>query len=361
MEPIHVTRTFLPPFDEVCELLRQMWDTHLVTNDGPFYQQFEKRLREYTHQEHLACVANGTLAMQIALRALGVVGKDVITTPFTHVSTSNCLIWEQCNPVYADIDPETLNIDPGQIEAKITPHTAAILAVHVYSNPCDIERIAEVADHHRLKVIYDGAHAFGAVYKGRSIFSYGDLSMASFNATKGLHTVEGGALFARDAEMIRQVRKLAYFGMDEHRQIVQQWGTNAKMIEFCAAMGIVNLRYFPESVRKRKSLYEYYLSRLKCNRMTRFQRLTGEINYSYMPVIFESNECKRNVLLELCKHKIYPREYFYPSLETIFSRAVECNIACDISNRILCLPMSDYLTMEQVEWICSIINEICHA
>ncbi len=359
MKPLYVTKTFLPPFEEYCELLRQIWDTHLVTNDGPFYQEFEKKLKEYTKLGHLACVGNGTLALQIALHALEIVGKDVITTPFTHVSTSNCLIWERCHPVYADIDPGTLNIDPVQIEAKITPRTAAILAVHVYGNPCDVDAIADIAARHRLKVVYDGAHAFGVLCKGRSIFGYGDLSMTSFNATKGLHTVEGGALFAKDAETIRQVRKLAYFGMDERKQIVQQWGMNAKMIEFCAALGIINLRYLPASIQRRKALYERYLSLLAQNEKVRFQKLTGDINYSYMPVIFESRECKRHVLKELAKDSIYPREYFYPSLEAVFSDRIECEVASDIADRILCLPMSDYLSMEDVERVCANVNETC--
>jgi len=359
MKPLYVTKTFLPPFEEYCELLRQIWDTHLVTNDGPFYQEFEKKLREYLKLEHLACVGNGTLALQIALRALGIVGKEVITTPFTHVSTSDSLVWEQCSPVYVDIDPETLNMDPAQIEAKITPRTAAILPVHVYGNPCDVDAIAEIAERHHLKVLYDGAHAFGVLYKGRSVLGCGDISITSFNATKGLHTVEGGALFARDAELIWQIRRLAYFGMNGRKQIVQQWGMNAKMIEFCAALGIVNLRYHPAGVKRRGALYEHYLSLLARNRKVRFQKLAGEINYSYMPVIFESRECKQYVLQELAKDGIYPREYFHPSLETVFSDRIGCEVASGIADRILCLPMSDYLTMEEVEWVCGNVNRIC--
>ena len=196
MEPIYVTRTFLPPFDEVCELLRQMWDTHLVTNDGPFYRQFENELREYTHEEHLACVGNGTLALQIALRALGIIGKDVITTPFTHVSTSNCLVWEQCTTGYADIDPETLNIDPGRIEAKITARTAAILAVHVYSNPCDVERIAEIANHHGLKVIYDE--------RTPSAYVQGAIDLQLWGSLHGKLQCDQGTAYGRGRSVFRQ-------------------------------------------------------------------------------------------------------------------------------------------------------------
>lgn len=359
MEPIHVTKTFLPPFEEYCALLRRIWETHVVTNDGPLYRQFEEDLRRYTGLEHLACVGNGMLALHIALRALGLSDCDVITTPFTHVGTSDSLVWERCNPVFVDIDPDTLNLDPRRIEARITDRTRAILAVHVYSNPCHIEAINDIARKHNLKVIYDASHAFGALYGGRSIFAHGDLATASFNATKGLHTVEGGAIFARDSETIRQIRRFAYFGMDERRRIVQPWGTNAKLTELCAAMGIVNLRHFPESIRRREGLYDRYISLLKDNRSIRFQKLTGVINYSYMPVVVESEPCKIAVLDELQRHAIYPREYFYPSLEVVFRDTIDCPIAYDISHRVLCLPMSDYLTAEQVAEICGIINNIC--
>lgn len=358
MESIYVTKTFLPPLEEYCELLHQIWSTHWVTNDGPLYKQFEQDLSTYTKLEHVACVGNGTLSLQIAVQALGMNGGDVITTPFTHVASSSCLVWEQCKPVYVDIDPDTLNIDPDKIEAKITERTKGIVPVHTYSNPCNIERINEIAKKHCLKVIYDAAHAFGAEYKGHSIFAYGDLSIASFNATKGMHTIEGGALFARNSEMIKQIRKLAYYGMDEHKQITQQYGTNAKLIEFCAAMGIVNLRYFGEAVKRRKRLYKLYVSLLKDNEKIRFQKLTDKINYSYMPIILESESYKFSVLRELKKHKIYPREYFYPSLETVFSDVIECEIAYDFSHRALCLPMSDYLKADQVRKICEIINSI---
>lgn len=358
MEPIYVTKTFLPPFEEYCELLRQIWATHLVTNDGPLYQQFERDLRTYTKLDHLACVGNGTIALQIALRALDMTRGDVITTPFTHVASSDCLFWEQCNPVYADIDPETLNIDPDKIEAKITERTSGIVAVHVYSNPCNIERIDEIAKKNRLRVIYDAAHAFGAEYKDRSVLAYGDLSMASFNATKGMHTIEGSALFARSDETIKQIRKLAYYGMDEHKQITQRYGTNAKLIEFCAAMGIIILRYFDEAVKRKKQLYELYVSLLKDNEKIHFQKLTDKINYSYMPIVLESESYKHTILRELNKHKIYPREYFSPSLETVFSDEIKCEIAYDISHRVLCLPMSDYLKADQVRRICKIINSV---
>jgi len=359
MESLHVTKVFLPPFEEYCELLRQVWATHIVTNDGPLYQQFEDQLRQYTNISHLACLGNGTLALQLALRALALNGSEVITTPFTHVASSDSLVWEQCRPVYVDIDPETLNLDPERIETKITDRTGGIVGVHVYGNPCDVEAIEQIAQQNDLRVIYDGAHAFGSQYKGRSVFSHGDLSTASFHATKGMHTVEGGALFAKEGETIQQIRKLAYYGMDEDKQIVQKWGTNGKMCELSAAMGILCLRYFDANLEKKKQLYELYASLLANNEKIRFQRLTGQINYSYVPVVLESEDCKQTVLSELNRHDIYPREYFYPSLETVFSDRIECHIAYDISHHVLCLPISDYLQADQVRKICEVVDRAC--
>lgn len=356
MKPIYVTKSFLPPIEEFIEKIRSAWSNHLLTNDGPLYQEFEQELRNLTEIKNLVCVGNGTLALHIAIRALQLKG-EVITTPFTHVATSGTLVWENCTPVYVDIDPETLNIDVTRIEEKITPQTTAIMAVHVYSNPCDVIAIQEIAEKHKLLVIYDGAHAFGVNYKGKSIFSYGDISMASFNATKAMHTIEGGALFVKDIEMEDAVRRLAYFGMDKNKAIVQTYGTNAKLIEFCAAMGIINLKYFPAALLRRKEMYELYVSLLKSNNNIRFQKVNEEINYSYMPVVLSTKEYKEKIVKVLNNEKIFPREYFFPSLETVFSDQISCPISFDISERILCLPMSDYLTAEEVTWICGVIMD----
>ena len=357
MEKIFVTKTFLPPLEEYVEYLKEIWDSGFITNDGPMFQRFEKELARFTNHEHLVCLGNGTLALQVAIRALGLKG-NVITTPFTHVASSGTLYWENCKPVYCDIDPETLNIDPDKIESMIDDETTAILAVHVYSNPCDVEKIAGIAAKYNLKVLYDAAHAFGASYLGKSVFSYGDMSMASFNATKGFHTVEGGALFARNQETVASIRRLAYFGMNPAKEIVQKDGMNAKLIEFCAAMGLLNLKYFAQGVENRKARYEQYLSLLGKNTKIRFQKLVGEINYSYMPILCESVNYKNLMIKTLQAKGVYPREYFNPSLETVFSDAIICPIAYDVSQKVLCLPMSDYTTAEQVTFICNIINQV---
>lgn len=358
MEKIFVTKTFLPPLEEYVEYLKEIWDSGYITNDGPMFQRLEQELAKFTNHKHLVCVGNGTLALQIAIRALNLTG-NVITTPFTHVASSGSLYWEKCNPVYCDIDPETLNIDPDKIETLIDSDTSGIMAVHVYSNPCYMEKIQAIADKYNLKIIYDAAHAFGAYYQGKSVFSYGDISMASFNATKGFHTVEGGALFARDQDMVAPIRRLAYFGMNLQKEIVQKDGMNAKLIEFCAAMGLLNLKYFAQGMANRKERYAQYISLLSNNPRIRFQKLVGDINYSYMPIICETDSYKKALINKLHEHQIYPREYFYPSLETIFSDQINCPIAYDISKRILCLPMSDYTTEEQVSRICEVIGSSC--
>ena len=356
MDKIFVTKTFLPPKQEFFAELEKMWDSHIVTNDGPYYQKFEQSLRNYTNVKNVVALGNGTLALQIAIRALNLSG-EVITTPFSHVATSGSLVWENCRPVYVDIDSETLNIDVSKIEEKITKDTTAILSVHVYSNPCDVEAIEKIAKKHNLKVIYDGAHAFGAKVNDKSIFSFGDITMASFNATKAFHTIEGGALFVKNQEMEDEIRRLAYFGMDKKKNIVQPYGTNAKLIEFCAIMGIVNLKYFDSSLERKKKLYELYKELLMDNPNIRFQKISGKINYSYMPIILKSEEYKIELRRLMNQNGIYPREYFKPSLETVFSDSIKCDIAFDISNRIICLPMSDYLDGGQVKRICVIINE----
>ncbi len=358
-EPLQVTKVFLPPLEEYCELLRQIWSTHIVTNDGPMYQRFEEDVRQYTGLDHLVCLANGTLALQMALHVLDLSDSDVITTPFTHVATSDAVFWERCRPVYVDIDPGTLNIDPSLIEGRITNRTSSVLGVHVYGNPCDVSRIETIAGENDLKVLYDGAHAFGTRCQRRSVLAFGDLSMVSFHGTKGMHTFEGGALFARDDETITRVRRLAYHGMDEQKRIVQPWGTNGKMGELNAAMGILSLRYFAANLERKRKCYQLYVSLLGGNDKIRFQTLTGDVNYSYMPVILRSEDCKHAVINELHRNGVYPREYFHPSLETVFSDRIECPIAYDISHRVLCLPMSDYLEEDHVRRICEIIDRAC--
>jgi dTDP-4-amino-4,6-dideoxygalactose transaminase len=354
MEPIYITKPFLPPLEEYIEYLKAIWGNKILSNNGPYLKDFESRLSDFTGVSNTLCVTNGTLALQLAIRALGLKG-EVITTPFTFVATSSALIWENCKPVYVDINPETLNIDTDQIEDKINKRTSAILPVHVFGNLCAIEKIKEIADRHHLKIIYDAAHAFGLNYKGRSIFSLGDISIASFHSTKIFHSIEGGAIFTDNKTIARKCKLLRNFGYENYK--IYDVGINAKMNEFCAVMGILNLKYFAYCQDRRKRIFHLYTNLLKDNINIQYPRFAGENNYSYFPIILITEEYKKKVLFDLNSINIFPREYFSPSLETIFSKKrINCPIAHDISSRILCLPVSVYLHEDQVETICNIIN-----
>jgi dTDP-4-amino-4,6-dideoxygalactose transaminase len=351
---IYVTQPFLPPLEEYVEYLKEIWKTKQLTNDGKFLQEFEKKLEEFTGVKHVLCIANGTLALQLAIRALEFKG-EVITTPFTFVATSSSLVWEGCKPIYVDIEPDTLNIDPGKIEEKISEKTTAILSVHVYGNPCDIERIQNIANKYNLKVIYDAAHAFGVTYKDKSIFSNGDISIASFHATKVFHTIEGGAVFTNNDNIAREIFKLRNFGY-EKGEIVDV-GINAKMNDFSAVMGILNLKYFDECLKKRKKIFEHYIQYLEDNTKVRLMDFTEISNYSYFPIIFNSEEIKQKAISKLNEINVYPRDYFNPSLEEIFgNKKIECEVSYDISKRILCLPVYPDFKLDDLEKVISVIN-----
>ena len=358
VDPIYVTKTYLPPFDEFVDSLKDIWDSHFVTNDGKFYRAFETELRNCTKVENLVCVGNGTLALQLAIRALGLEG-EVITSPFSHPATSGSLYWERCTPVYVDVDPETMNICPKAIENRLDDRIQGIMGVHVYSNPCEVDQIEKISNENDLKVIYDAAHAFGATVNGKSVFSYGDLSTASFNATKGFHTMEGGAVFCKNDAMVSTLRQLAYFGMNTKKEVVGKFGTNAKLIEMCAIMGLINLKSFEDSKMRKRALYERYKRCLEGSRKLTFQRLTGEINYSYMPILAESETHKKELLTHLHSKSIYPREYFDLNLERVYSDGINCPVAEDYCRRVLCFPMSDYLTESDVDRICEATLEVC--
>lgn len=359
MKTITVTEAFLPPFDEYVQYLKSIWESKIVTNDGEFFRQLESEIMEHTKSEHVVLVANGTLALHIAIKALNLKG-EVLTTPFTNIATSSSLFWENCSPVFVDIEPETLNIDPDKIEEKITEQTTAILPVHVYGNPCHIDAIEYIAHKHNLKVIYDAAHSFGSYYKDQSVFSYGDISITSFHATKAFHTIEGGAIFSRDREIYDTINRLRYFGINKNTGEMGRLGINAQMNEFSAIMGILNLKYFDSCTKNREKVYNLYKKQLRKNENIRFQKITDTINFSYFPIILQSKEFKTKLVDKLNENHIFPREYFSPSLETVYYQNcdIECKVAYDISKRILCLPLSTYLTESDVERICAIINEV---
>jgi dTDP-4-amino-4,6-dideoxygalactose transaminase len=354
---IPVTRPFLPPKEDFEKYISRIWQSQWLTNMGPLSNELEDRLKDYLGVENLLFVTSGTMALQMAIKALELKG-EIITTPFSYVATTSSIVWEGCKPVFVDIEPDTLNINPALIKDAITKKTSAILAAHVFGNPCDIEEIGKIASAHNLKVIYDAAHCFGAAYKGKSVYNYGDISTASFHATKLFHTVEGGAVITKDAELAERISKMRNFGHAGFGNF-EGLGINGKNCEFHAAMGLVNLKYITEILDKRKeqcALYEELFSDLPIQTI-QLQDNT-EWNYSYFPAIFESEETALQIKAALEKNNIYPRRYFYPSLNKLDYVQGGCTpISDDISKRILCLPLFHELKSKYQERIADIISQ----
>jgi dTDP-4-amino-4,6-dideoxygalactose transaminase len=352
---IPVTKPFLPKEEEFKTYLDSIWERQWLTNNGPLLNDLELKLKEYLNIKHLLYVCNGTFALQLAIKALQLKG-EVITTPFSYVATTSSIVWEGCQPVYVDIDPETLNIDPSKIEAAITPKTSAILATHVYGNPCDIDAIQQIADRHHLKVIYDAAHCFGTRYKNKSVFEYGDISATSFHATKLFHTIEGGAVFTRDPDLLKKMlflRNFGHNGPDEFASL----GINGKNCEFHAAMGLCNLKHVDEILERRKLLSEHYFERLK-NVNAKFPKLNQDkdYNYAYFPLLFDTEALRIKCMDKLELAKIYCRRYFAPALSTLpYVRQVKMPVCDDVVKRIVCLPLYHSLTFPDLDMICRII------
>lgn len=355
-ERINVTRTFLPPINEYQEYVSQIWNSSQLTNQGPLLKEFESRIRTYVDVRNFHFVTNGTLALQVAIRSLGITEGEIITTPFSYVATTSAILWEHCMPVYVDIEPETYNIDVTKIEAAITKNTKAILAVHVFGNACDIESIEKIAKKHHIKVIYDAAHAFGVSYKGKSIFSYGDISVTSFHSTKLFHTIEGGGIFVNNELYNDSVELMKRFGHDGDDHFTL--GTNAKASEFQAAMGLCNLKYIEEIMMERKQLSKTYDSYLGDTFYKPIDRGVSTRNYSYYPVVFETEEEADVVMKRLNELNIFPRRYFYPSLNTLkyHTKYQKCPVSENISKRILCLPLYVGLDVSTVKTICEAVS-----
>lgn len=356
MPPLHVTRPSLAPLADYADILAGAWKRGVLTHNGPLVQRLERELVDYLGVRHLAAVTNGTLALQLAIRALGLKG-EIITTPFSWIATISSIIWEGCRPVFVDIDPETLNIDPARIEERITRHTCAILPVHVFSNPCDVAAIDEIAKRHRLKVIYDGAHAFGVRLADRPLAEAGDMTALSFHATKLFNTGEGGACVALDPELDARVRRLRFFGHNERKDIIED-GTNAKMTEIHAALGLANLRIADAVAEKRRADYERYRKALAGHSSIRFQKIDATAyNFSYMPIVLTSEEQLLKVEAALAAAQIFPRRYFFPALNTLrhIVPYETFPIAEDVSRRILCLPHYFELAAADIERVCGII------
>jgi dTDP-4-amino-4,6-dideoxygalactose transaminase len=352
----YVTQPSLAPIPEFAALLQEAWDSGVLTHNGPLMLRLERELCAYLKVVDLVAVANGTCAMQLAIRALDLSG-EVITTPFTFIATANIIAWERCTPVFVDIDAQTWNLDASKIEAAITPRTSALLPVHVFSAPCDIERIQEIARRRGLKVIYDAAHAMAVDRAGESLLNHGDVSCVSFHATKLFNTAEGGACVSADPELCARIRRLRFFGFDDNKEISDE-GMNAKMTEVHAALGLANLKHLDKVRANRRQKYRLYMELLRRAPFVTFQRFSdGEYNYSYMPVLFDREERLLAVLKALAEKRIYPRRYFHPALHTIakFQGSGSLPVAERVASGIVCLPLYDTLSEEQISEICSIV------
>jgi len=360
---INVTRSSMPYFEEYCNEIKEIWDSRWLTNMGPKHKKFQADLIEYLDVEKIDLFCNGHMALEMAIQAMGLTG-EVITTPFTFASTTHAIVRNGLTPVFCDIDPDTYTIDVGKIEALITEKTSAIIPVHVYGNICNIEEIERIAKEHNLKVIYDAAHAFGVKYKGRGIGSFGDASMFSFHATKVFHSIEGGAVCFSDDAYGLDLYRLKNFGI-RGPETVDAVGANAKMNEFCAAMGICNLRHLDDEIAKRKKVVEKYRKRLSGIEGIAICKPQDDVqtNYAYFPVLFDKDVfglTRDEVANNLLDNEILARKYFYPITNTFdcYKDIYDANqtpVALEISQKVLTLPLYADLSVEDVERICDVI------
>ncbi|TDP00886.1 DegT/DnrJ/EryC1/StrS family aminotransferase [Flavobacterium sp. 245] len=353
---INITKTFLPPIEEYNHYLNRLWDNQWLTNRGELVKELEEKLKEHLSSSNIILTNNGTVPLQIALKLLANKG-EIITTPFSYVATTAAIVWENCIPVFVDIHPEYLTIDENKIEEAITPNTTAILATHVFGNPCNVDAIDTIAKKHNLKVIYDAAHCFGVKYKGKSIFDFGDVSTCSFHATKLFHTAEGGAMFSPNEDLQKQLFYSHNFGHDGPLAF-HGLGVNGKMSELQAAMGLAVLPYMEQITSERKKVVDFYNDNLNFRKVTSLKIRENTIwNYSYYPVIFESEEQLLHAQKKLNNEQIFPRRYFYPSLNTIeYTNGLSMPISESIASRILCLPLYDGLDAEKLNKIINCIN-----
>lgn len=357
---INVTKTTLPPIDKYISYIRKIWANNWVTNKGEFVLALEKKLQNYLKVKNLLAVSNGTIAMQVAFKALNLKG-EVITTPFTFPATTNSLIWEGLKPVFADIDPQTFNIDPKEIEKKITKETSAILAVHVFGNPCDVESIEKIAKKYNLKVIYDSAHAFAVEYKNKSVLLWGDINTLSFHATKIFHTIEGGAIISKDKKNNENINVLRNHGIKTYDQVIVA-GINAKMNELQAIMGLCVLGDLEKNIKKREKLYKRYLTAFGGSQFKtqKLNKNMSQYTYSYFPLCFKNQKIRDKVFKVLLKNGIRARKYFYPpchELPYIKSPSSDLPNATRISHTILCLPLYADLSQKDQDKIIGLIQK----
>jgi dTDP-4-amino-4,6-dideoxygalactose transaminase len=364
VDPIYVAQPFLPPLNEFIPYLEKIWASRRLTNNGPFHQELEDALCEFLGVDHIALFTNGTVALVTALQALRVTG-EVITTPYSFVATAHSLLWNGIRPVFVDINPTTLNIDPAKIEQAITPHTTAILPVHCYGRPCDVDHIQSIADNYNLRVIYDAAHAFGVKHNGSSLLRFGDLSVLSFHATKVFTTFEGGAIVSPDVKTKQRIDHLKNFGFVNELTVVAP-GINGKMSEVCAAMGLLQLRHFNDAIARRAEIDALYRSRLMdVPGISLLPRLdSAEGNYAYFPILIgpDYTMSRDEVYEELKRYNYFTRRYFYPLISHFpmyrgLASATPSNlpVATEVAERVLCLPMYSELARADVERLSDLI------
>lgn len=355
---IPVLKPFLPPKQDYINYLHKIWETRSLTNMGPLSNDLEERLKTHLNVENLLFVSSGTMALQLAIKALDIKG-EILTSPFSFVATTSSIVWEGCQPVFVDIDRQNLNIDADKIEEAITEKTAAILVPHIYGNPCDLNKLQKIADQYQLRLIYDGAHAFGVNVNTQSIFRYGDISVCSLNATKPYHTAEGGFMVINNPGIYKKIKQMRYFGKADDNTF-RDLGINGKNSEFHAALGLANLDYIPQIHEKRKTLsnlYDHLLARE--NVSTPVWHSQANKNYTFYPIILDSEKSLLKVKHYLEENHIKTKRYFYPNLATAlpYSEYQYCPISDDIAKRVLCLPLYADLNENQVRQICGAITK----
>ena len=366
-KPIYVTSPLLPSLEDFTFLLKEIWESKMLTNNGNFHQKLEEELAKYLKVPYLSLFTNGTLPLITALQAMRITG-EVITTPFSFVATTHSLWWNGIKPVFVDIEPETCNLDPSKIEAAITPRTTAIMPVHVYGKPCKTKEIQEIANKYGLKVIYDAAHAFGVEINGESILNFGDMATLSFHATKVYNTLEGGALVVHDEQTKKRIDYLKNFGFASETEVVAP-GINSKVDEVRAAYGLLNLKQVDHAINSRRKVAIRYRDELQgVKGITFFNDIPGvRHNYSYFPIFIDAEEyglTRDELYFKMKEHNVFGRRYFYPLISTFSTyRGLESAnpenlpIATQMANRVICLPMHHALSENEVEYILQIIKK----
>lgn len=354
---INVTQPYLPAKEKYLHYVERIYESKWLTNNGPLVQELEERLAKFLGVKHIILVSSGSMALQVAYQALELQGQ-VITTPFTFMATANTMLWQNCQPVFSDINQHSFNLDSQLAEKKINKHTSAIVPVHVFGNPCDVEAFAELGKKYKLPIIYDASHAFAVNYQGQSLLNYGDISTISFHATKIFHTIEGGAIIVSDDDLAWKIRRLINFGIEGQYKI-KYAGINAKMNEFEAAMGHCLLDDIEFIHSQRKRVWDYYQQSLSGYVSFQVFAEQSNNNYCYAPVLFDDEETLLFVEKCLNKNGVSPRRYFYPALDSLDYMQVseQASIAKEIASRIMCLPIYPTLTQAEQDIVISTIIE----